>query len=74
MFVFSAVYLLVSMDKNSITLVLLIDLSCTLLNMRIIAPCFALYSNIIRKPLCSSGQSSWLQIQMSRVRFPALEK
>jgi hypothetical protein len=23
-------------------------------------------------PLCSSGQSSWLQIQRSRVRFPAL--
>jgi hypothetical protein len=25
-----------------------------------------------RPPLCSSGQSSWLQIQRSRVRFLAL--
>jgi hypothetical protein len=25
-----------------------------------------------RPPLWSSGQSSWLQIQRSRVRFPAL--
>ena len=29
-----------------------------------------IYSN--RPPLCSSGQSFWLQIQRSRVRFPAL--
>jgi hypothetical protein len=27
-----------------------------------------------RPPLWSSGQSSWLQIQRSRVRFPALQK
>jgi hypothetical protein len=26
----------------------------------------------LRPPLLSSGQSSWLQIQMSRVRFPEL--
>ena len=28
---------------------------------------------IIRPPLWSSGQSFWLQIQRSRVRFPALQ-
>ena len=27
----------------------------------------------IRPPLWSSGQSFWLQIQRSRVRFPALQ-
>jgi hypothetical protein len=26
----------------------------------------------LRQPMLSSGQSSWLQIQRSRVRFPAL--
>jgi hypothetical protein len=28
-------------------------------------------SSLIRPPLCSSVQCSWLQIQRSRVRFPA---
>jgi hypothetical protein len=28
--------------------------------------------HLFRPPLWSSGQSSWLQIQMSRFRFPAL--
>jgi hypothetical protein len=40
------------MDNNSITLVPLISLSCTLLNMCIIARGFTLYSNIIHM-LCS---------------------
>jgi hypothetical protein len=30
------------------------------------------YNVIMRPPLWSSDQSSWLQIQRSRVRFPAL--
>ena len=30
------------------------------------------FLSIIRPPLMSSGQSFWLQIQRSRVRFPAL--
>ena len=33
---------------------------------------FELSYNIFRPPLWSSGQSFWLQIQRSRVRFPAL--
>jgi hypothetical protein len=28
---------------------------------------------MVRPPLWSSGQSSWLQIQKSRVRFPQLQ-
>jgi hypothetical protein len=32
--------------------------------------CYSIW--IALPPLCSSGQSSWLQIQRSRVRFPAL--
>jgi hypothetical protein len=33
---------------------------------------FCLFVNYILSPLWSSGQSSWLQIQGSRFRFPAL--
>jgi predicted ferric reductase len=34
--------------------------------------CFWITSHQLRPPLWSSGQSSWLQIQRSQVRFPAL--
>jgi hypothetical protein len=34
---------------------------------------FICYIEESRPPLWSSGQSSWLQIQRSRVRFPALQ-
>jgi hypothetical protein len=36
----------------------------------IASPIFTLLS-LVRPPLWSSGQSSWLQIQRSRVLFPA---
>ena len=35
-------------------------------------PQFKYLGSIFRPPLWSSGQSFWLQIQRSRVRFPAL--
>jgi hypothetical protein len=35
-------------------------------------PCYDVFLVDMRTPLWSSGQSSWLQIQKSRVRFPAL--
>jgi hypothetical protein len=34
--------------------------------------CLYFYGHMSGPPLRSSGQSSWLQIQGSRVRFPAL--
>ena len=33
---------------------------------------FRVLTRFLRQPLWSSGQSFWLQIQRSRVRFPAL--
>jgi len=41
-------------------------------NLRIVFSFFIGYIYIPRPPLWSSGQSFWLQIQRSRVRFPAL--
>ena len=43
-------------------------------NLMFIGPCVVIYSYTTtnRPPLWSSGQSFWLQIQRSRVRFPAL--
>jgi hypothetical protein len=32
------------------------------------------YVHVYRQPLWPSGQSSWLQIQRSRVRFPGTKK
>ena len=34
--------------------------------------CFDICVGVLGPPLWSSGQSFWLQIQRSRVRFPAL--
>jgi hypothetical protein len=41
-------------------------------NNNILYVCFYPFIRITRPPLCSSVQSSWLQIQRFRVRFPTL--
>jgi hypothetical protein len=45
---------------------------CAVIGKEVIEAKFLAEKRLVRPPLWSSGQSSWLQVQRSQVQFPAL--